>query len=103
MGSSIDILLVDDEPSIRLPLGDALRARGHRVRTASDGAEASSVLSSQLFDVLICDVRLPKIDGVTLFRRVKFEYPATDVVLITAYGTVPDAVAALKEGAADYV
>lgn len=99
----MDILLVDDEPSIRTPLGDALRSRGYRVRTASNGAEATAALSVQLFDVVICDVRLPRVDGISLFRRLKIEHPATEVVLMTAHGTIGDAVAALKEGAADYV
>jgi DNA-binding NtrC family response regulator len=99
----LDILLVDDEPSIRLPLGDAIRAKGHRVRTASDGAEAMSALSSHVFDVVVCDIRLPKIDGLTVFRKVRHDHPQTEVLLITAYAEVPEAVSALKEGAVDYV
>jgi two-component system, NtrC family, response regulator AtoC len=103
MQGALDILLVEDEPSIRLPLGDAIRARGHRVRAVKDGAEALAALASQPFDILICDIRLPKVDGLTIFRKVRREAPATDVVLMTAYAAVPDAVAALKEGAADYI
>jgi DNA-binding NtrC family response regulator len=99
----LDVLLVDDEPSIRLPLGDAIRAQGHRVRTASNGAEAMSALAAQVFDVVVCDIRLPKVDGLTIFRKVRHESPSTEVLLITAYAEVPDAVAALKEGAVDYV
>lgn len=103
MSSTLDILLVDDEPTIRLPVSDAIRARGHRVRTCTDGAEAMAAISAQPFDILICDIRLPKVDGLTIFRRMKRVAPNTDVVLITAYAAVPDAVAALKEGAADYI
>jgi DNA-binding NtrC family response regulator len=99
----MDILLVDGESTTRHPLGDALRASGHRVRLAGDGAEASAVLNAHLFDIVICDIHVPKIDGITIFRRLKSEHPATEVLLMTAAGTIPDAVAALKEGAADYV
>lgn len=99
----LEILLVDDEPSIRLSLGDALRNAGHKVRAASDGAEAQALVSAQPFDVVVTDIRLPKADGLRVFRKVKEQTPETDVILITAYGTVAEAVAALKEGATDFL
>jgi two-component system response regulator AtoC len=99
----LDILLVDDEPDFRMLVGDALRDAGHRVNLASNGAEGLSLISSNVFDVMICDIRLPKVDGLTLFRRVRQESPGTDVILITAHAAVSDAVAALKEGAYDYI
>ena len=99
----LSVLLVDDEPSIRLSVGDGLRAAGYRVTTASDGGEAIALVSSQIFDVVVTDIRLPKVDGLTIFRKVRGESPATAVILITAYGAVPDAVAALKDGAEDYL
>jgi DNA-binding NtrC family response regulator len=99
----LDILLVDDEPDFRMLVGDALRDAGHRVTLASNGAEGLTLISSNVFDVMICDIRLPKVDGLTLFRRVRQESPGTDVILITAHAAVADAVAALKEGAYDYI
>ncbi len=100
----LDLLLVDDEPSIRLAVGDALKAAGHRVRTASDGAEAQAILQSgAAFDVVITDIRMPKVGGLDLFRKIHAEQPRTDVILITAYGSVDDAVQALKDGASDFV
>jgi two-component system, NtrC family, response regulator AtoC len=99
----LDILLVDDEPDFRMLVGDALRDAGHRVTLASNGAEGLTLISSNVFDVMICDIRLPKVDGLTLFRRVRQESPGTDVILITAHAAVSDAVAALKEGAYDYI
>jgi two-component system response regulator AtoC len=99
----LDILLVDDEPDFRMLVGDALRDAGHRVTLAGNGAEGQTLISSNVFDVMICDIRLPKVDGLTLFRRVRQESPGTDVILITAHAAVSDAVAALKEGAYDYV
>jgi two-component system response regulator AtoC len=99
----LDILVVDDEPSIRVPLGHALRARGHRVSVASDGAEAMSRLDAQVFGLVVSDVKLPRVDGFTILRRLRKECPGTDVVLMTAFGTIADAVAAMKERAVDYV
>ena len=99
----LDILLVDDEPDFRMLVGDALRDAGHRITLASNGAEGLTLISSNVFDVMLCDIRLPKVDGLTLFRRVRQESPGTDVILITAHAAVSDAVAALKEGAYDYI
>jgi two-component system response regulator AtoC len=99
----LEILLIDDETSIRLPVGDALRARGHRVATASDGDEAMARLDAEVFHLVVSDVRLPKGDGFSILRRVRRDCPWTDVLLMTAYGTIADAVAAMKEQAIDYV
>jgi DNA-binding NtrC family response regulator len=99
----LDILLVDDEPDFRVLVGDALRDAGHRVSLAANGAEGLTQISSNVFDVMICDIRLPKVDGLTLFRRVRQESPGTDVILITAHAAINDAVSALKEGAYDYL
>src|SRR4029079_12939763 len=99
----LDILLVDDEPDFRMLVGDALRDAGHRVSLAANGAEGLSLISSNVFDVMICDIRLPKVDGLTLFRRVRQESPGTDVILINAHAAVSDAVSALKKGATDYL
>src|SRR5687767_13681536 len=99
----LEVLLVDDEPDLRVALADALRQASHRVAVASDGAEADALLAARAFDVLLCDVRLPKMDGLTRFRRARQRSPSTDVILMTAYAEVADAVAALKEGAFDYL
>jgi DNA-binding NtrC family response regulator len=99
----LDILVVDDEPGIRAGVAYTLFDAGHHVREASDGAEALKLISEQVFDVVFCDIRLPKIDGLTLLRRLLRDSPSTAVVLMTAYGRVPDAIAAIREGAYDYV
>jgi len=99
----LDILLVDDEAEIRLPLGDALRELGHRVSLASDGGEAMYYLDQQTFNLVMSDIRLPKVDGFTILRRVRNERPETHVVLMTAFGTIQEAVAAVKEAAIEYV
>jgi DNA-binding NtrC family response regulator len=99
----MDILLIDDEPEMRLVLEEALRDADHRVVVASDGLEGLNHTRSKVFDVVICDVRIPQMDGLTLFRCIRQESPSTEVILMTAYGEVADAVAALKQGAFDYL
>jgi two-component system, NtrC family, response regulator AtoC len=99
----LEILLVDDETAIRLPVSEALRARGHHVATAADGDEAMARLDAEVFHLVVSDVRLPRGDGFSILRRVRRDCPWTDVLLMTAYGTIADAVAAMKEQAIDYV
>ena len=99
----LDILLADDEPSIRLTVADALEDAGHVVTTAVDGAEAMGLLDEKSFDLVITDIRMPKVDGMSVFRRVREERPTCGVILMTAYAAVADAVSALKEGALDYL
>jgi len=99
----LDILLVDDEPELRELLEEQLTEAGHRVQAATDGEAGADQLARRVFDVVICDVRLPRIDGLTLLRRIRKETPSTDVILMTAYSDVSQAVSALKEGAYDYL
>jgi len=96
-------LLVDDEPDIELLAGEALRDAGHRVIAVKDGAEALELVKARAFDLMICDIRLPKLDGLTLFRQTRQQSPDTTVILMTAFAAVQDAVAAVKEGAHDYL
>jgi DNA-binding NtrC family response regulator len=99
----LDILVVDDEPAVRMSVAKALCDAGHRVTEAEDGERALAHVVSRVFDVAIFDVRLPKVDGLTLFRRLRVESPGTVAILMTAYGSVRDAVEALRAGAHDYV
>jgi two-component system response regulator AtoC len=99
----LEILLVEDDSDTRLPLCEALRTAGHKVTAAAKGAQALALISSSSFDLMICDIRLPQVDGLTLFRFAKEESPTTDVILMTAYAGVAAAVGALKEGAYDYL
>src|SRR3954464_10614818 len=101
--NGLDVLLVDDEPDIELLAGEALRDAGHRVTAVKDGAAALELVKVRAFDLMICDVRLPKVDGLTLFRQTRQQSPDTTVILMTAFAAVQDAVAAVKEGAHDYL
>jgi CheY-like chemotaxis protein len=67
----VDILLIDDEPDVRQPLRDVLTDAGHVVVEASDGTKASALLLQTAFDVILSDVRLPGVDGLTLLRTVR--------------------------------
>jgi len=99
----LEILVVDDDQATRLSLSYALTDAGHRVTEAGDGDEALALIAEHAFDVAILDVRLPKVDGLTIFRRLRARSPTTNVILMTAFATVPDAVASLRDGAYDYV
>src|SRR6478672_705348 len=97
------ILLVDDEPLIRLSMVDALEAVGYDVRAAASGTEGLDVLRQKTFDLVITDLRLPGADGLTVLRATKDKSPETEVVMITAHGSVESAVGAMKLGAFDYI
>ena len=81
----------------------SLTDAGHVVVEASDGTKASALLRETVFDVIVSDVRLPGVDGLTLLRTVRRDAPLTDFILMTAFADVGQAVAALKEGASDYL
>lgn len=98
------ILVVDDEPGIRDFLVDALAADGHVLDAAPHAAGALAALSRRAFDLLLTDLRMPgEMDGMGLVRRVRADYPEMDVVVLTAHGTVPSAVEAIKLGVFDYL
>jgi two-component system response regulator AtoC len=98
-----NILVVDDELNMRLVLKTLLNKEGYEVATASDGLEALKVLKSGDVNVVVTDLKMPRLDGMGLLDRVIHEYPATPVIIITAHGTVATAVDALKKGAFDYI
>ncbi len=102
-GPGLRILAVDDQPSVRELLKAVLEADGHDVETASDGAEAVRALGSGFHDLVIMDIRMPGMDGITALERVKELSPKTGVVMMTAYASVETAVKAMKLGAFDYV
>jgi two-component system, NtrC family, response regulator AtoC len=97
------ILIADDEPNLRRVLAAQLVRDGFDVHTAEDGEEALRVLAEHHIDVLITDLRMPKLDGLALLRKSVEEYPDVPVIMITAHGTIDTAVEALKHGAFDYV
>jgi len=95
------ILLVDDEGSVREVIKMALEAWGYGVWVAEDGEEALSITRNKEPKVVLSDVIMPKLDGLSLLRRLKSWNPSIAVILFTAHPSLPDAVSAMKEGAAD--
>ncbi|OQX79790.1 MAG: hypothetical protein B6D56_06335 [Candidatus Omnitrophica bacterium 4484_70.1] len=97
------ILIADDEPLTRKSLLEILKFEGYKVSLASDGEEALRQIKENPPDVVIADLKMPKLDGIALLRKIK-EYDSNiAVVLVTAYGTIETAVEAMKEGAFDYI
>src|SRR5262249_30805067 len=99
----LDVLIVEDDASVRENFEGFLRTAGYPVMAAPDGPEALSLCALKRFDVVISDVRLPKLDGLALLRRLRTEAPDIDVILVTGYAAVSEAVVALKAGAHDYL
>ena len=97
------ILVVDDEPLVRNFLKEVLEAEDYEVLTTEDGLSALKEVERGGIDLVITDVRMPKLNGIDLLKEVKKRSPSTLVVVITAYGTIENAVEAMKNGACDYI
>lgn len=97
------VLVVDDEESMRYFLEKTLRREGWDVLSARDGPEAIALAQKSAVDLVLADVRMPGMDGVALMRALRSFLPRVPFVLMTAYGTVEDALGAMKQGATDYV
>jgi DNA-binding NtrC family response regulator len=97
------ILLVEDEKTIAITLTDDLVQAGHEVEHTADGAEAIKILGERLFDCVITDVRLPGANGLEVLAAAKRARPDTEVLVMTGYATVEQAVDAMREGAFDYI
>ena len=97
------ILVVDDEQSLREVLSIMLKRAGYAVTSVSDGEEAIEQLQKEIFDLVITDLRMPKVDGMEVLRAVKSASPETVVLIITAFATADSAVEAMKRGAYDYL
>ncbi|MBW2674138.1 MAG: sigma-54-dependent Fis family transcriptional regulator [Deltaproteobacteria bacterium] len=97
------ILVVDDEKSMRLVLSAMLKKEGYQVAAAIDGLEAFDIIKKQDISVVVTDLKMPRLGGIGLLRRVIEKYPSLPVIIVTAHGTIANAVEAVKKGAFDYV
>lgn len=98
------VLVIDDEEPIRFLCVDLLKSMNFRVLTAADGESGLRVLEAEPdVDVVVCDVRMPGIDGIETTRRIHERFPGTDVIVLTGYGSIDVAVEAMKNGAADFL
>jgi two-component system response regulator PilR (NtrC family) len=97
------ILVVDDEQSLREVLSIMLKRTGYAVTSVADGEEAIELLNKDIFDLVITDLRMPKIDGMEVLKAAKSASPETVVLIITAFASADSAVEAMKQGAYDYL
>jgi len=99
----LDVLVADDDQDLAAALARLLADWGHRVTVAADGQVALAIIAERAFDLVICDVRMPRVGGLGVFRHLREVSPTTAVILMTGHGAVPEAVLALREGACDYL
>jgi DNA-binding NtrC family response regulator len=102
-GEGKQILIVEDDPGLRFTMTDALEGNGFAVTGADNGVEAIRRLLDEAFDVVVTDLRLPGKDGMEVLRAARGKTPPPSVVVMTGYGSVESAVAAMKSGAEDYL
>lgn len=98
-----NILIIDDEEKLRTLLARIISLEGFEVLQAGDIKSGLKKLETADIDVVICDVKLPDGSGVDAARIIKEKFPATEIILLTAYGNIPDAVQAVKNGVFDYI
>ena len=103
MSEQCRILVVDDEENIRRLFLKELGSSTMSIQTAANGAEAKELCSAHYFDIVVLDVCLPDIDGLKLLSEIKNTDPDLELIMITGYGTIPDAVEAMRLGAYDYI
>ena len=97
------ILIVEDDANLREALHETLEAASRRVLTAANGPAALKILSDETVGLVVSDLQMEPMDGATLLRTVRHDYPALPTVLMTAYGTIENAVGVMREGASDYL
>jgi two-component system NtrC family response regulator len=97
------LLIIDDEERLRKLLARILQLEGYEVLESSSAKDGLNKLKNDVIDVVISDVKLPDMNGIDLTKKIKTDYPATEIIVLTAYGTINDGVTAIKNGAFDYI
>ena len=103
MADKSRILVVDDEEALRTVLSSELKGEGYDVDTAADGDEAISVVQNKKFDLLLLDIKMPKVDGFEVFKFVKKSFPSIKVIMLTGFADLKNAIESKKLGAEDFV
>jgi two-component system nitrogen regulation response regulator NtrX len=98
-----NILIVDDEKAIRKTLGEILSYEGYKMDEAGDGEEALKKFKEKSYDVVLCDIKMPKMDGIEFLERARESNPDVPIIMISGHGTIETAVEAVKKGAYDYI
>lgn len=100
---SYSVLLVDDEPDFLRTILKRLTKRGIRAAGATNGEEALAVLAQEPRDVVVLDVKMPGMDGLSLLRRIKATWPDTEVIMLTGHASIETAMEGMANGAMDYL
>ncbi|MBT1070460.1 sigma-54-dependent transcriptional regulator [Pelotalea chapellei] len=103
MGNNLQILIIEDEESLRHMLSVMLSSQGYQTDVAADGAEGLLRAGSKVYDFVLCDIRMPVMDGKTFLAKVLEARPASTIIMMSAYGTVDTAVECMKMGAYDFI
>lgn len=98
-----NILIIDDEKAIRKTLSEILSYEGYKIEEASDGEEGLKKFKERAFDVVLCDIKMPKLDGLEFLDKAREANPDVPVIMISGHGTIETAVEAVKKGAYDYI
>lgn len=98
-----NVLIADDEKNIRSGLGKAMEMDGHNVLLAEDGQRALDIVESDEVDLIVADLKMPRISGEELLRRIVQAYPTLPVIILTGHGTIESAVQAMRDGAYDFL
>src|SRR6195952_2927746 len=97
------ILIIDDEKAIRKTLSEILSYEGYKMEEAADGEEGLKKVKEKEYDVILCDIKMPKIDGIEFLEKTKETNPDIPIIMISGHGTIETAVEAVKKGAYDYI
>jgi two-component system nitrogen regulation response regulator NtrX len=97
------ILIIDDERAIRSTLSEILQHEGYKVELAENGEEGLAKFNSTVFDVVLCDIKMPKMDGMEFLEKSRQANPDVPLIMISGHGTIETAVEAVKKGAFDYI
>lgn len=98
-----NILIIDDEKSIRKTLSEILSYEGYKVDEAADGAEGFKMFRDKQYDAVLCDIKMPKMDGLEFLEKAKETNPDIPIVMVSGHGNIDTAVEAVKKGAYDYI
>ena len=98
-----NILIIDDEKAIRKTLSEILSYEGYKIDEAGDGEEGLKKVKEKEYDVILCDIKMPKIDGIEFLEKAKEIGPDIPIIMISGHGTIETAVEAVKKGAYDYI
>ena len=97
------ILVIDDEENMRHMLSALLTREGYRVDTAENGQKGMKMAAETAYDFILCDIKMPRMDGMTFLEQANAMFPETTIIMMSAYGSIDSAVEAMKQGAYDYI